>query len=187
MAMGGREEDHGQPDRTDIDRTDIDDQRSRLGADDSYQVGDKRDRPLPMEGPGPVHVDDRRDAAGEVRHQDRADQFVATGESVGAPVVGGTPSADDGLGERALIDAGAAREYRSRWADIQAGFVDQPRDAVAQADGLVSEIIQRVADSFARERDSLEDQWSRGDEVSTEDLRLVLQHYRQFFDRLLTT
>jgi hypothetical protein len=31
----------------------------------------------------------------------------------------------------------------------------------------------------------LEKQWDRGDNVSTEDLRVALQRYRSFFDRLL--
>jgi hypothetical protein len=111
-------------------------------------------------------------------------------EGPGPAVLGGTTStADDAdsLGERALVEASAAQEYRVRWADIQASFVDEPRNAVAQADGLVSEIIQRVADTFANERGSLEGRWSRGDDVSTEDLRVALQRYRVFFDRLLTT
>ncbi len=111
-------------------------------------------------------------------------------EGPGPAVVGGTADdADDAdsLGEKALVEASAAQGYRDRWADIQASFVDEPRNAVAQADGLVSEIIQQVADTFANERGSLEGQWSRGDDVSTEDLRVALQRYRVFFDRLLTT
>jgi hypothetical protein len=31
----------------------------------------------------------------------------------------------------------------------------------------------------------LEKRWGQGDSVSTEDLRLALQRYRSFFDRLL--
>jgi len=75
---------------------------------------------------------------------------------------------------------------RSRWSDVQAGFVDEPRRAVEQADSLVAEVMKRLAESFANERASLERQWDRGDNVTTEDLRLALQRYRSFFDRLLT-
>ena len=61
----------------------------------------------------------------------------------------------------------------------------EPRRAVEQADALVAEVIKRLADSFAEERSKLEGQWGRGDDVSTEDLRVSLRRYRSFFDRLL--
>ena len=76
-------------------------------------------------------------------------------------------------------------QFRERWVDIQTGFVDEPRRAVERADGLVAEIMQRLAQGFADERSTLERQWDRGDQVSTEDLRVALQRYRAFFDRLL--
>jgi hypothetical protein len=75
---------------------------------------------------------------------------------------------------------------RDRWSDVQAGFVDEPRRAVEQADSLVAEVMKRLAESFAAERATLEKQWDHGDNVTTEDLRLALQRYRSFFDRLLT-
>jgi hypothetical protein len=72
-----------------------------------------------------------------------------------------------------------------RWQRIQSEFVDDPRRAVHGAHDLVSEIMQRVIDTFSHEREQLEQQWSGGDEVSTEDLRLCMQRYRAFFSRLL--
>jgi len=50
---------------------------------------------------------------------------------------------------------------------------------------LVAEVIKQLANSFAKARSELEGQWGRGDNVSTEDLRVALQRYRAFFDRLL--
>jgi hypothetical protein len=76
-------------------------------------------------------------------------------------------------------------EFRSRWSSIQTGFVDEPRKTVEQADELVAEIMQRLAQSFSDQRSSLERQWEHSDEVSTEELRLALRRYRSFFDRLL--
>jgi hypothetical protein len=76
-------------------------------------------------------------------------------------------------------------DFRTRWTEIQTGFVDEPRRAVEQADALVAEVIKRLADGFAEERSKLEGQWGRGDDVSTEDLRVSLRRYRSFFDRLL--
>jgi len=76
-------------------------------------------------------------------------------------------------------------DLRPRWADIQASFVDEPRRAVEQADQLVADAIGRLSEAFAQARSNLEHEWDRGEEVSTEDLRLALRRYRTFFDRLL--
>jgi hypothetical protein len=77
--------------------------------------------------------------------------------------------------------------YRSRWDDIQARFVDDPRGAVREADELVSTVIGELESSFHSRRDSLEAGWQEGDDTSTEGLRLALQAYRSFFGRLLST
>lgn len=79
-----------------------------------------------------------------------------------------------------------AQRFRTEWNDIQITFVDEPRGAVEKADALVARVIQRLAQVFADERGRLEGEWSRGGDVSTEDLRLALQRYRSFFDRLLS-
>jgi hypothetical protein len=76
-------------------------------------------------------------------------------------------------------------DLRGRWSNVQAGFVDEPRRAVEEADKLVATVMKRLAEGFANERSALEKQWDRGDNVSTEDLRVALQRYRSFFDRLL--
>ena len=94
--------------------------------------------------------------------------------------------ADDEDERRPLLEEEATVEVRSRWEKIQGGFVDEPRRAVEEADTLVAELMQQLADSFAKERKGLEGQWDRGDKVSTEDLRIALQRYRSFFDRLLS-
>ena len=85
-----------------------------------------------------------------------------------------------------LFSADAAADLRDRWTDVQAGFVDEPRSAVERADTLVAEVMKRLAESFATEREALERQWSKGDDASTEDLRIALRRYRSFFDRLLS-
>jgi hypothetical protein len=86
---------------------------------------------------------------------------------------------------RPLLGEEDAGRFRERWQSIQTTFVDEPRASVEQADGLVAELMQRLAETFAAERDGLESQWSRGEDVSTEDLRIALQRYRSFFERLL--
>jgi hypothetical protein len=78
------------------------------------------------------------------------------------------------------------RELKSKWNDIQTGFVDEPRSAVQRADSLVASTMQQLAEAFSRERSNLEQQWSRGDSISTEDLRVAFQRYRSFFQRILS-
>ena len=106
-----------------------------------------------------------------------------------------TPAADTGTLQNApsartehesLFPSDQGERFTSRWQEIQTSFVDQPRDAVAEADALVADLMQRLAASFSQERERLEAQWDRGDDVSTEDLRVALTRYRSFFDRLLT-
>jgi hypothetical protein len=72
-----------------------------------------------------------------------------------------------------------------RWHHIQSEFVDDPRKSVAEAHQLVSDLLKRVVDNFTQERGALERQWSEGERVSTEELRVCLQRYRAFFSRLL--
>jgi hypothetical protein len=84
-----------------------------------------------------------------------------------------------------LLAAEEGSSLRERWDSIQASFVDEPRVSVEQADRLVADVMQRLAATFNDERTSLESQWERGEDVSTEELRVALQRYRSFFDRLL--
>jgi hypothetical protein len=76
--------------------------------------------------------------------------------------------------------------FRARWDQVQTSFVDEPRQAVEQADTLVANVVKRIAEQFANERGKLENQWAKGDNVNTEDLRQSLKRYRSFFDRLLS-
>jgi hypothetical protein len=76
-------------------------------------------------------------------------------------------------------------DLRGRWAGVQAAFVDDPKDCVQKADALVSDLVEQLTSEFAQARSRLEEQWSRGEQASTEDLRLALMHYREFFERLL--
>jgi hypothetical protein len=86
----------------------------------------------------------------------------------------------------ALFADDSCQALWKRWDEIQAGFVDEPRHAVQEADSLVAETMQELANTFARERGNLEQQWGRGDNVSTEDLRIAFRRYRSFFKRLLS-
>ena len=153
-------------------------------------------RPVPPGGP------DAGSASADRR-------VVVEGGSVGGSAVGGgsaraggssaaesSPStpADDSAsasapaGDRSpLLDDRSTDDFLRRWNDVQARFVDDPRAAVLDADRLVAELVRALAERFSRHKDGLEEQWSGGSEPSTEELRLALQQYRSFFQRLLAT
>lgn len=84
-----------------------------------------------------------------------------------------------------LLGHNASEHFRTRWNEVQATFVDDPRSAVQDADALVSDVIEKITQMFANEHGALEAQWKEGKDVSTEDLRKALQHYRSFFNRLV--
>jgi hypothetical protein len=97
------------------------------------------------------------------------------------------PAAADEAAAPPLLPSGESDKFRVQWHEIQALFVDDPPEAVRSADQLVAEVMQAVATSFNNHKHELERQWQRGEEVSTEDLRLALRQYRSFFTRLLST
>lgn len=114
-----------------------------------------------------------------------------TGEpSPGATTEHGEPAGRDTApetdGDTSLLADEERRRLRARWNEVQAAFVDEPKRSVAEADELVRDATEALHDLFERDRKQLEGVWDRGDEVSTEDLRVTLQRYRSFFERLLT-
>lgn len=102
------------------------------------------------------------------------------------PVENSAPA--DMVGEELapLFEDSEAKKFRTQWLNIQSRFVDDPREAVKQADELVASVLKSVTMGFSDRRVSLEQQWNSGENSSTEDLRVALKRYRSFFDRLLT-
>ncbi|WP_367130773.1 hypothetical protein [Saccharothrix sp. HUAS TT1] len=89
-------------------------------------------------------------------------------------------------GDAPLFTGDDAADYQAEWRALQADFVDDPREAVQRADELVAQVMQSLATTFNQHKHALEEQWQRGDEVQTEELRQALKRYRSFFDRLLS-
>jgi hypothetical protein len=153
-----------------------------------------RDEGIVERGKRPLVVEDRTRDKEERQGLTTADVAAAAERSSSTdakkpdvqtePRTASTPSAAEPTAP--LFSPEEARNFQSRWDTIQVGFVDEPRRVVEQADGLVAEVIQRLAQIFADERAKLEGQVKRGDNVSTEDLRQALRHYRSFFTRLLS-
>ncbi|MET9434964.1 hypothetical protein [Streptomyces sp. NPDC006551] len=93
-------------------------------------------------------------------------------------------TSDEDLPE--LLSSQDVDAFRSRWQQIQNQFVDDPREAVHSADGLVADVMRTLAETFADHKKGLEGQWNQGEQVDTENLRMALRQYRSFFNRLLT-
>jgi hypothetical protein len=109
---------------------------------------------------------------------DRSERNLKVGDADVAAEVDAAPGRADPL-------VSDPESLRRRWESVQVGFVDDPRQAVGEADGLVSVVIDDLADGFRRQRQRLESQWSEGRDASTDDLRESFQRYRDFFERLL--
>ncbi|GHF70221.1 hypothetical protein GCM10010218_59460 [Streptomyces mashuensis] len=106
----------------------------------------------------------------------------ARGEAGTSGVAG---AADDEAPQ--LLTDDEERGFRDRWQDIQIRFVDDPREAVHEADALVADVMQTLAATFSQHKKDLEAQWSQGEQIDTEELRGALRRYRSFFNRLLST
>ena len=98
---------------------------------------------------------------------------------------GGETSGPDGDERERLIPQERTDEYTARWDALKGGFVDEPRQAVAEADQLVRELLDELQEVFRTQREGLE-QGLDADQTSTEDLRVALRRYRSLFDRLLS-
>ena len=97
--------------------------------------------------------------------------------------------------------------YRRSWEQLQSRFVDDPAGVLGQADGLIIAVMGERGypmDDFSRRSDdisvdhpdvvehyraahAISDRVTRGQDVSTEDLRQGLVHYRYLFKELLET
>jgi hypothetical protein len=137
-------------------------------ADEEQQEEQEEDvRP----GGGPSIFDvGQRDSADETERPTGYEPAAAAAEAAPAP-----PAAT-------LLASLDAADIRSRFLDIQAGFVDEPRQAVEEAGRFVEELVQQVIGALQAQRGQLHGVLAEG---STEDLRLALRGYRQFVDRLL--
>lgn len=116
-----------------------------------------------------------------------ADRQAQPVPEAGAQPAGAMPRGDGGEQLTPLFDRQVAEDMRSHWTQIQAGFVDDPRAAVRQADELVARALQDLASGFARQRQQIEAETGAGaEQASTESLRIALRRYRSFFERLLS-
>jgi hypothetical protein len=183
------------------DRDDAQISATRENAEPGVRDGETTSRGEPVSDTHTAPGDEARDADAmaraeptpEPRVADEADKVEGEREEdVGEPVRGDATDAESAPestrdhGDAPLLAEHEGAEFAGRWEKVQVLFVDDPRRAVEDADELVANVMKQLAEGFAREREALEGQWSRGEDVSTEDLRVALQRYRSFFQRLLS-
>jgi len=149
---------------------------------DAPRPGELTTADLAGVGQSREHKPDIESADPGIRARNQSDSGANTAAS-GAGVATVRAKTEEGLGP--LFSSDEANKLQSRWDSVQVAFVDEPRQAVEDADRLIATTMKRLAEMFAEERQKLEHQWDRGDNVSTEDLRQALRRYRSFFSRLL--
>ena len=161
------------------------------------------DRAAPPAGPlaGQVHEGDplaervhADDPLVERVHEDPLAEPVGESDPLVEPAGGDDPLVERTGGDGPLVEevhqpaglgsAGDQERFVARWQEIQAGFVDEPRRAVQDADALVVDMMDRLARMLASEREQIESAGETG-KVSSEDLRQGLRRYRALFERLL--
>lgn len=146
------------------------------------------EEPVARVGDGQPLLTQPAERSGHVRRvaPPAADAVAGAPEPDGAPRVHGAVSVQE-AGSAPVLPGPEAERFRRWWADVQATFVDDPRAAVHAANGLVGEVLQELTRAYGRQRAALEGEWSRSANGDTEQLRKVLQRYRAFFQRLLST
>ncbi|WP_410640274.1 hypothetical protein [Amycolatopsis sp. lyj-346] len=184
-----------------LTRHNAEDDRDLTGREDVHETGYRDEGTTDVPGqdraafrePG-TDGDDQNLSTADLASAGRqdADDTTSPAESGGdieSPAESGgdveTPAASAGDVEApTLIDEEKVTGFRDRWQNVQTGFVDDPKQAVRQADELVAAVISALATTFAEHKSDLEAQWQQG-EPATEELRIALRRYRSFFDQLL--
>ena len=108
---------------------------------------------------------------------------------------------DSGVTDYGIADPNApllgdSVSLRANWQQAQAGFVDDPRAAVADAAELVEHAAQTLIGSLQQRQRALRTQWDNngsgeagaatsGDLSDTEQLRHLMQDYRNLFNQLV--
>ena len=141
---------------------------------------------------GSAMPEDRAGIAGDDRADDQVGAREGTDNAGGPPAPGPEGRRDGSNGaarpgdeaDDKLVLIDNADAFRSQWESVQIGFVDDPRQAVQDAQDLLSSVVDELIDSFRR---TLDDTLAGDDDRSTDQLRHTFRRYRVLFERLLST
>jgi hypothetical protein len=183
--MGRAKTDRDELDRDELNRNELDrdeTDRGDLGREDLTRAGTNRDEDLAYEDRDEDRDEDRFGAT----DRDGITEVDETARPTDTTLAGAHQSQRRENVTDVLFDEGEATRFQERWREVQAQFVDDPKQAVQDADVLVAELMQTLASAFSERKRLLEQQWREGSDTETEDLRLTLRGYRSFLDQLLT-
>ena len=158
--------------------------------------------PLPIENPQPAvlaedwypgatvvespveepEVVDQGEAEPEVTDEGEAEPEVTDEGEAETSIALSVPDAEP----ESIPDSPAASvtaSLNTRWHEIQAMFVDDPRSSAESAAVLVDDCVQALVASVREQQDSLLAAW-HAENAGTEELRAAVQHYRGFGNRL---
>ena len=141
-------------------------------------------------------TDDRTELDDDVDRDALSGQQPQAVPAFGGTPVTGTPATPVGgnAADQRFFQDSVTEKLRDRWQAIQIDFVDDPRQAVEQAETLVEQVSTQLTEALEARRRELHGSWSKDgstasaahdDAVPTEDLRTALQEYRQVFNQLL--
>ncbi|MGX1474295.1 UNVERIFIED_CONTAM: hypothetical protein RKD50_003103 [Streptomyces canus] len=118
----------------------------------------------------------------------------AASDAVGGVGTGVGGSSRPESHEARLLPHEECDKLSTRLQHAVAGFVDEPRSAVEEADHVLEEVAARFTDAVKQRRRTLRNSWQTGDggrddkavgAGDTEQLRLALRDYRELTERLL--
>jgi hypothetical protein len=140
------------------------------------------EQPRDLQDDRELMADDASSAADDLVPDSDDSSGTGDGTGLGPEAVESDPEVRDGsAGRDALL--GDDADFSRRWDQAQATFVDDPRRAVSEAAALVEDVLARLSETFSAERERAEANVQEGEE--TENLRIAMQQYREFFRRLL--
>ncbi|GAA3085056.1 hypothetical protein [Streptosporangium carneum] len=139
-----------------------------------------------LRGPLPGHAPDR-DPLNPAYQVDPSHQTDPEDPANPAPATAGQaerPGPAHPAHTRPLFDQDS-EDVRRRWQEVQASFVDDPRDSVERADSLVTEITDSLRAALEARTSDLQGRWKGAERNDTEDLRTALRDYRALLEQLL--
>jgi hypothetical protein len=151
-----------------------------------------RDEPPAVDRDEPPAVDRDEPPATDVAESRAADEPPAAAgtaetQTQSRPGEAGGPLPGETMDERSdeMIVAADVERLQGQWHEMQAGFVDDPRKAVEEADALIGAAMAALTARFESQRRALTGGWRDAGTADTEELRMTLQRYRYIFDYLV--
>ncbi|OEJ27072.1 hypothetical protein BGM19_13195 [Streptomyces agglomeratus] len=155
----------------------------------------REQRPLaqqPLGQPQPPQPQPGQQQPGQQQHHEQQPPLTVPEVGIRQPAASephpapGSPPAGTSESHAPLIPQGERDKLALRLQQAVNTFVDGPRRAVEEADGVFEEAARRLTDAVAERRGSLRSAWAAEDrEAETEELRIALRTYREATERLL--